>query len=144
MSRWTSTPKQVKRGRPHKFSEGAPVYMVEQMLSPTKEEIDVLRPCVVVDWKHDGDKSYYRVIRVHQIRGGQWRAYGATKWLASHLLTPREGSNYPSILRTYQANQRLGKEGMAAGCSCHCCVHSTLPNNSVREDGTYKWENEHD
>jgi len=82
---------------------------------------------------------YYRVVRVlHPFNGAP---YGEALWIKSPYLrkpTGDEQRTRKKVLPIYNANNRMQDRG----CRCNCCAHTAIPNNMIRKDGTFKWEDE--
>ena len=89
---------------------------------------------IIVDYRQDGTgRGMYRVVRtLHPVNGA---TFGEPTWVAPQLLAPMNAPNRPRAVRIYKANNRLEERG----CACQCCTHESIPERSVRIDGTIDW-----
>ena len=104
-------------------------------------ESRTLNYVIIVDFRQDGaGRGYYRVVRTLHPENGA--LYGETVWVQPHYLTPLADSvnRYDSAVRTYRANERM----KLRGCRCQCCPHEAINKGSIREDGSFIWEEAHE
>lgn len=95
--------------------------------------------CVIVDYyrtEGQGKAGYYIVVPTTG-PDIQMNVTGPATWVKSWQLHPTPDSyRMKTILSRYRNNQTIPDRG----CSCNCCIHTSVPPSMVDDKGQYRWD----